>query len=124
MTLIATPKDLTSGFARVRKSPSSYSLIMQTDSQLLAVQPSRRWQTKAAVWRRTATRPSPRRCRDTQRARKVSEERTGSADSERVTTPQAIVNGALIDDGLGNVWSRQAMVVANRYAKYLPVARR
>jgi uncharacterized repeat protein (TIGR01451 family) len=48
----------------------------------------------------------------------------GVTVSERVTTPQAIVNWALIDDGGGNVWSRQATVVANGYATYLPVVRR
>jgi uncharacterized repeat protein (TIGR01451 family) len=45
----------------------------------------------------------------------------GVTVSERVTTPQAIVNRALIDDGLGKVWARQATVVANGYATHLPV---
>jgi uncharacterized repeat protein (TIGR01451 family) len=48
----------------------------------------------------------------------------GVTVSERITTPQAIPNMALIDDGLGNVWSRQATAVANGHATHLPVVRR
>ncbi|MCI0398687.1 MAG: FG-GAP-like repeat-containing protein [Chloroflexi bacterium] len=42
----------------------------------------------------------------------------------QITTPQVIVNTALIDDGLGNVWARQAAVVVNGYQAYLPILRR
>ena len=48
----------------------------------------------------------------------------GVTVSEQVTTPQAISNTALIDDGLGNVWLRQAMVIANGYALRLPLVLR
>ena len=48
----------------------------------------------------------------------------GVTVSEQVTMPQAISNTALVDDGLGNVWSRQAMVIANGYATYLPLVLR
>jgi uncharacterized repeat protein (TIGR01451 family) len=45
----------------------------------------------------------------------------GVTVSEQITTPQAIASSALIDDGLGNVWSRQAVVIANGYPIYLPL---
>jgi len=38
-----------------------------------------------------------------------------------ITASQAIVNTVLIDDGLGNVWQRPAMVVANGLGLYLPM---
>jgi uncharacterized repeat protein (TIGR01451 family) len=38
--------------------------------------------------------------------------------------PQAIVNTALIDDGGGTVWQRQAVALAGGYALYLPVIHR
>ncbi|MDY7080234.1 MAG: hypothetical protein SXV54_25410 [Chloroflexota bacterium] len=41
-----------------------------------------------------------------------------------ITTPQAIINTALLDDGLGNVWSQQAVVIANGLAVYLPLVLR
>ena len=45
----------------------------------------------------------------------------GVTVSEQLTTPQAIPNTVLIDDGLGNVWQRQAVVIANGYPAYLPL---
>jgi hypothetical protein len=45
----------------------------------------------------------------------------GVTVSEQITTPHAIVNTVLINDGLGTVWQRQAAVIANGYAVYLPV---
>ena len=45
----------------------------------------------------------------------------GVTVSQQITTPQAILNTALIDDGLGNVWQRSAIIIANGYAVYLPV---
>jgi hypothetical protein len=48
----------------------------------------------------------------------------GVTVSEAVTMPQAIAFTALIDDGLGNVWQRQATVVANGIPIYLPLALR
>jgi hypothetical protein len=44
--------------------------------------------------------------------------------SALVTTPQVVALTALIDDGLGNVWLRQAAVVANCIPVYLPLAHR
>ena len=41
--------------------------------------------------------------------------------SQQVTMSQVILNTAMIDDGLGNVWLRQAVVIANGYAVYLPL---
>lgn len=41
--------------------------------------------------------------------------------SQQITTPRAILNTALIDDGLGNVWQRSVVVIANGYTVYLPV---
>jgi hypothetical protein len=46
----------------------------------------------------------------------------GVTVSEQITTPQAIPNIALIDDGLGNEWQRQAAVIANGYTGCLPGA--
>ena len=40
------------------------------------------------------------------------------------TTPYAIANTALIDDGLGNVWSRQAGTVVNGLKLYFPLLQR
>jgi uncharacterized repeat protein (TIGR01451 family) len=45
----------------------------------------------------------------------------GATVSQQITMPQMIPNELLIDDGLGNVWSRQARVIANGYPSYLPV---
>lgn len=39
---------------------------------------------------------------------------------EGITIPHAILNTALIDDGLGNVWRRQALIIANGHAVHLP----
>jgi uncharacterized repeat protein (TIGR01451 family) len=41
-----------------------------------------------------------------------------------IVTPQVIANTALIADGLGQVWERQAVVIANAYAVSLPVVAR
>ncbi len=38
-----------------------------------------------------------------------------------ITAPHAIVNTALIDDRLGNVWQRQATTIVNGFAVYLPM---
>ena len=46
------------------------------------------------------------------------------AASQGLTAPQAILNTALIDDGLGNVWQRSATVIANGYPNYLPLVLR
>jgi uncharacterized repeat protein (TIGR01451 family) len=48
----------------------------------------------------------------------------GVSISQQVTVPQAILNAALIDDGVGNVWRRQELVIANGRAIYLPVIHR
>jgi uncharacterized repeat protein (TIGR01451 family) len=40
---------------------------------------------------------------------------------EQITMPHAILNTALVDDGLGNVWQREALVIANGRAVHLPV---
>jgi uncharacterized repeat protein (TIGR01451 family) len=45
----------------------------------------------------------------------------GVTVSEQLTTPQVILNTALVDDGLGNVWQLQAVAIANGYATYLPM---
>jgi uncharacterized repeat protein (TIGR01451 family) len=42
----------------------------------------------------------------------------------QIDGPQAIVNTAQIDDGVGNVWERQAVVIVNGYSTYLPLALR
>lgn len=42
---------------------------------------------------------------------------------EGIATPHLIANAALLDDGLGNVWSRQAAVVANGHPLYMPLVR-
>jgi ribonuclease HI len=47
-TLIAALKDLLGRITRAGKSPSGYSLVIQTDSQLLVGQLTRGWQVKAA----------------------------------------------------------------------------
>ena len=39
-----------------------------------------------------------------------------------LTAPRAFANRALLDDGLGNVWERRAVAIANGYALYLPLA--
>jgi uncharacterized repeat protein (TIGR01451 family) len=44
----------------------------------------------------------------------------GVTVSEQLTTSQALSNTARIDDGLGNVWQRQAVAIVNGYATYLP----
>ncbi len=44
--------------------------------------------------------------------------------SAAYTTAHAIANTALIDDGLGQVWPRAALVVVNGYSLFLPLARR
>jgi uncharacterized repeat protein (TIGR01451 family) len=41
-----------------------------------------------------------------------------------IVQPTYIGNVALIDDGLGNLWSRSAGVVVNGYAVYLPLVMR
>ncbi len=38
-----------------------------------------------------------------------------------VTDPQVVRNTMLIDDGLGNVYQRQATAIANGYTVHLPV---
>jgi hypothetical protein len=45
----------------------------------------------------------------------------GAAVREHITTPQAIVNAVLLDDGLGNRLWRTATVIANGRASFLPV---
>ena len=45
----------------------------------------------------------------------------GVTVSQQITRPHAIVNTALIDDSRGKVWERQAVVIANGYAFYLPL---
>jgi len=47
-TLITALKDLTGRIAKAGKSPSAYSLVVQTDSQLLVGQLTQGWQVKAA----------------------------------------------------------------------------
>jgi ribonuclease HI len=46
-TLIAALKDLTGRITRAGKSPSGYSLLIQTDAQLVVGQLTRGWQVKA-----------------------------------------------------------------------------
>jgi hypothetical protein len=41
-----------------------------------------------------------------------------------VTTPTLINNTAAIDDGLGNVWSRAAPIIANALRVFLPLVKR
>ena len=41
-----------------------------------------------------------------------------------VTGPQVVRNTALIDDGRGNVYQRQATAIANGHAVYLPLVSR
>lgn len=45
----------------------------------------------------------------------------GATVSPQITTPHVIPNTVLIDDGLGNVWQRQPLAIANGYATYLPL---
>jgi uncharacterized repeat protein (TIGR01451 family) len=47
--------------------------------------------------------------------------RFAAAVRDQITAPHAILNSALIDDGLGNVLSRSALVIANGHSVYLPV---
>ena len=47
-TLIAALKDLVSRIQRADKSPSTYSLLVHTDSQLMAGQLTEGWKVKAA----------------------------------------------------------------------------
>jgi ribonuclease HI len=47
-TLIAALKDLAGRIRRAGKAPSAYSLVIQTDSQLVFGQLTRGWQVKAA----------------------------------------------------------------------------
>ena len=47
-TLIAALKDLITRIQRAGKSPSAYSLLVHTDSQLLVGQLTQGWQVKAA----------------------------------------------------------------------------
>ncbi len=44
--------------------------------------------------------------------------------SSAITLPMAIVNTALIDDGLGNVHTRTVGAIVNGYGTYLPVVRK
>jgi ribonuclease HI len=46
--LIAALEDLTGRITRAGKSPTDYSLVIQTDSQLVANQVAGQWQVKAA----------------------------------------------------------------------------
>jgi uncharacterized repeat protein (TIGR01451 family) len=45
----------------------------------------------------------------------------GVTVGQQISTAWIIQNRALIDDGLGNVWQRQASVTVNGYAVYLPL---
>ena len=44
--------------------------------------------------------------------------------SAQIVDPRKIINTAQIDDGLGNVWQRQAAVIVNGRTYYLPLALR
>jgi uncharacterized repeat protein (TIGR01451 family) len=44
--------------------------------------------------------------------------------SEQITVPRAILNTALIDDGLGNIWQKQALIIVNGRMVHLPVIHR
>jgi uncharacterized repeat protein (TIGR01451 family) len=44
----------------------------------------------------------------------------GATVSQQISLPRVIPNEVLIDDGLDNVWSRQAPVIVNGYPTYLP----
>jgi uncharacterized repeat protein (TIGR01451 family) len=48
----------------------------------------------------------------------------GATVNPEVTAPRVIPNTVLIDDGLGNVLSRQAVAIANGYGTYLPLVRK
>jgi hypothetical protein len=41
-----------------------------------------------------------------------------------ISGPEAIVNTALVDDGLGNVWQRRAALIVNGYTLHLPTVMR
>jgi uncharacterized repeat protein (TIGR01451 family) len=45
----------------------------------------------------------------------------GVSVKSQVTQPQVIQNTAFVDDGQGNVWQRQATVIANGLPAYLPI---
>ncbi len=45
----------------------------------------------------------------------------GVTVSGQITTPHPIVNTAWIDDGLGNLWARQAVAFVEGYAVFLPL---
>jgi uncharacterized repeat protein (TIGR01451 family) len=45
----------------------------------------------------------------------------GATVSQRIATPFTIENTALIDDGLGHVWSRSVTVIVNGHAIFLPL---
>ncbi|MFZ5915546.1 MAG: FG-GAP-like repeat-containing protein [Chloroflexota bacterium] len=45
----------------------------------------------------------------------------GATVGAHVTTPQALVDITQWNDGLGNEWQQQVMVIANGYATYLPL---
>jgi uncharacterized repeat protein (TIGR01451 family) len=45
----------------------------------------------------------------------------GARVREEITHPQAIVNTAFIDDGLGHVWQAKAVAIVNGYPTYLPM---
>ena len=47
--------------------------------------------------------------------------RYGVSVDSSLTDPTVLVNTALINDGRGNVLSRQALAIANGLATYLPV---
>ena len=44
--------------------------------------------------------------------------------SSAIIDPQAVVNTAVIDDGAGNIIQRQAMIIVNGYATFLPFVAR
>jgi len=48
----------------------------------------------------------------------------GVTVSLQITTPAVILNAVMIDDGLGNVWQRPAIAIANGHAIYLPLVLR
>jgi uncharacterized repeat protein (TIGR01451 family) len=48
----------------------------------------------------------------------------GVTVSRQITAPHVIPNTLLVDDRQGHLWSRQAAVIANGYAAYLPLVPR
>jgi hypothetical protein len=48
----------------------------------------------------------------------------GATVADEISRPLTIVNVAWIDDGLGNVWQRRAVVIANGHAVHLPLISR